>query len=668
MSDHHNYSDAPLENPEDDKLNFAPYAQTLAKAIANVPLDKGAVMAIYGEWGSGKSTLINFIQKYLKLIEKANPEQELVIIEFNPWLFSGQENLVAHFFDELQSNLSNKFMELSRKLRSYSSKVNDAVVYLDIPIVSPLLKSVGNLLGRKPPTISNLKSQIIKTLQENKNSRFLIIIDDVDRLYPEEIRQLFGLIKSVANFPNIIYLLAFDKYVVSQAISPRDDKDYGDDFLEKIVQTPFNIPIISKSDLDNLFYSQIQNIFFDEGGFIRRYDMMLRYFIDTPRDVTRFVNTLRFTYNGIREEVDKGDFLAIEILRVFRPQIYEIIKNNKNWFLGNIESGFRKFENLLQVIIDLEDSKTRNIIRELIKSLFPNAGHDTFGFHLQHNQMRICHPEHFETYFRYSLKREQISQELFKNFISLLLNNESQSLFFINLINDDIDKFRKFIKYLAYDQYIMQIPLESSKSIIKSLFEVADKSYESEKINSKELDFFSIYEHISSLVNKILRQHLHLNYHILVKQSIENAESLYLSVLLMWDLLEDRSFDKLAITVELRKLIVSRIRENIDSIDVEDMRLVRILRLWLFIEPNLAKEWLITNPQQLVKLLNSYFDISYSIQESLNQIYQKFENKELQEILRNIILNPVLNNNDKSRINWFLKVLQGEILDLQSDD
>ena len=101
-------SGQPLNNPEQDRLGYASFAQTIAKGISgmskeNVP--NGLVLAIYGEWGSGKTTVLNFIQHYLKA------DKRLEIVRFNPWWFSSTEDLVYQFFKELGfANKSNKTM------------------------------------------------------------------------------------------------------------------------------------------------------------------------------------------------------------------------------------------------------------------------------------------------------------------------------------------------------------------------------------------------------------------------------------------------------------------------------------------------------------------------------------------------------------------------------
>jgi predicted KAP-like P-loop ATPase len=59
-------ADKPLENPENDKLGYARFAEHLAKSIIEISPAEGYVVSINGTWGLGKTTVLNFIQHYLE--------------------------------------------------------------------------------------------------------------------------------------------------------------------------------------------------------------------------------------------------------------------------------------------------------------------------------------------------------------------------------------------------------------------------------------------------------------------------------------------------------------------------------------------------------------------------------------------------------------------------
>src|SRR5665648_549329 len=89
--------------------------------------------------------------------------------------------------------------------------------------------------------------------------RIFVTVDDIDRLNPEEIRQLFGVIKSIRDSPNVVYLLTFDKRVVIEALRESQGIS-GENYLEKIVQFPFELPLPDRSSLYRLLFARLESI------------------------------------------------------------------------------------------------------------------------------------------------------------------------------------------------------------------------------------------------------------------------------------------------------------------------------------------------------------------------------------------------------------------------
>src|SRR5580700_7189380 len=85
----------PIDLPENDRLNFRHLAKLIADGLHSMAPTEGFVVAIQGAWGSGKSSLVNFILHYLQ--DRPEDEQPL-IARFDPWIFSGDEDLTVRFF------------------------------------------------------------------------------------------------------------------------------------------------------------------------------------------------------------------------------------------------------------------------------------------------------------------------------------------------------------------------------------------------------------------------------------------------------------------------------------------------------------------------------------------------------------------------------------------
>ena len=220
------YSDKPNLTSEEDSLKRKYFAQLMAKALVNLQNADTFTVGLYGRWGNGKTSLVNMM---LKEIEKNQIEQEkLLIVHFEPWNFSNTDQLLEQFFVRLTNVFHNSKDEKMKKVGEALEKYSEAFEMAEvIPYVGGLLALFGKkgseALGKKlkkgidEKDILKQKENVINLLSQQEK-RVLIVIDDIDRLNNEQIRQVFQLITSVAKFPNTTYLLVFDKEIVVKAL------------------------------------------------------------------------------------------------------------------------------------------------------------------------------------------------------------------------------------------------------------------------------------------------------------------------------------------------------------------------------------------------------------------------------------------------------------------
>lgn len=335
-------ADRPSTDPKEDLFGHAPFAKSLADSICRYPGNDGLVLALYGPWGSGKSTVLGYVNHYL---EQQPEDNRPVFVTFNPWWFSGQENLARAFLGQLQAVLpakNEKFKKLGDLLGDFAEGVGGLIDLSGMTggAAGKLGKLIGMVTKRKPKDVPALKSEISKVLKDAKK-RVLIVIDDIDRLTPDETRQLFTVIKALADFPNVVYLLAFHREVAAQAVEQQSGLP-GARYLEKIIQVPFELPPIDRVALRVAFFQRLGEALgnipegtFDHSYWTNVYHDGIDALIQVPRDVVRFTNTLAVTYPAVRGEVNAVDFIALEALRVFLPSLHEIIRSNPDRFSGH---------------------------------------------------------------------------------------------------------------------------------------------------------------------------------------------------------------------------------------------------------------------------------------------------------------------------------------------
>ncbi len=482
-------ADKPLEDPKDDRFGYAPFASHLADSILKMRSDEGFVIAIYGPWGSGKTTVLNFVEHAFG----QKPEGGPTIIPFNPWLFSGHQDLTTQFFRHLLSVVSKREGVLSKGMKHLSAF---AGVISETPIpYSFVAKFVSWITQSKKKDITQLKNSAESALRE-WNKPLLVIIDDIDRLTSEEVRQLFRVIKIIANFPNIIYLIALDKKVAIQALKTEQDIP-GEEYLEKIVQVPFELPIPDRSALRTLLTEKLDAMLagtpeelFDQAYWGNIYLEGIDHFIGTPRDVVRLTNTLFITYPSLRKEVNAVDFIAIETLRVFASSVYETIRRNSDSFTGQIsDTGLEgKREDVLKAFhdswLDQEDDRDKGSIKRLVSRLFPMV-HSVWGgpqygsdylSEWQKNRC-ICSPDVFPIYFKYAIPLGDISNSEMKAILEILGNAQAFGVKLEELASqrrpDGTTRFKTFIQRIG-DYTKSDIRLGSINPMIDVFFDIGD--------------------------------------------------------------------------------------------------------------------------------------------------------------------------------------------------
>ena len=342
-------SDLPITLPADDRFGLAPFAAAIAASVAGMDAPAGAVLAVNGEWGSGKSSAINLIRRHLEA-EVANGN--LVIVPFNPWWFSGSDALTLAFFHELNTAIGPSLPEKLRKSISLlgqgisaAGAVAGALANLKAPGVGEVLASSMGLVGRLIPRERTVDEEhrIVSEALSKQKKRFLVIIDDIDRLSPDDALTIFRLVKSVGRLPNVIYLLAFDRQIAERIVSERFPSE-GSSYLEKIVQGAFDIPpplvdVLRQETLSSATKIMGNPTDKQEVRFMNLFFDVVAPMIRTPRDVVRLSNHLATTWPALAGNIDRADYFGLTALQLSEPRVYKAIRDNPEKLCGSGKSG-----------------------------------------------------------------------------------------------------------------------------------------------------------------------------------------------------------------------------------------------------------------------------------------------------------------------------------------
>lgn len=467
-------SDKPIDNSENDLLNRTSFSKQLAKAILSYTSKDNFTISLCGKWGSGKTSILNMVERYIADLTK-NDEDDTkpLIIHFNPWNYSDRSQLTVQFFQTLLSKLNmssnnNALKKVGKALKHYSSFFEYAEF---IPMAGKYLKPLKSLVSGLGEGLTDLydsktcleqqKLKVIDALS-SQNQKLIVIIDDIDRLNNEQIRLIFQLVNSLAGFPNMIYLLSFDREVVARALSD-EQKCNGDEYLEKIIQVPFDVPEINSSTTDKLFFGKVEDIIsdelcdedFDRNYWIAVFQNCISPFVKNLRDINRIINVYRFKYEILKHETNCIDLLALTTFQVCAPSIFEWIYKNKCRITSEhyFNNKYKSEEQEKSRKDFLEEfgkiyNKNPDLMLEALQTLFPIISNKTGGYYHHdctaaniQRKMRLACPSRFFLYFSDSLNDVAIPNHLL---------NESIKNYNLNALANFLEKLNYENKLYEY--------------------------------------------------------------------------------------------------------------------------------------------------------------------------------------------------------------------------
>lgn len=383
----------PIGDQSTDKLGRTEFVKRLASALVEPETRKstGVVVGIAGPWGSGKSSILNLLETHLR-----DRYEDALLVRFDPWLVSGRDDLIGEFLGELIATInsgkkrSDKIKKFGRKLASYGARLAVAGD-LWLPGAG---SAAGEGLAALEKALSENKTlnEMRKDLTENLEELYVpivVFIDEIDRVEDHEIRAVAQLVRSVADFPGISYLLAYDPERVIQALGAdapeQDQTTRGRNYLEKIVQFQIPLPTIFPHEMGEFINRDLQqlteqlklpNLFWRESRYGRLLDLMGQDVIQTLRDTRRLVCTFHVLAPMLHGEVDWVDLLGYSALLVKSPQTAAKMASDPWDFLqiGGISSiGLDRptIENWFDIVVP--EAERNKATKELLSFLFPTT-------------------------------------------------------------------------------------------------------------------------------------------------------------------------------------------------------------------------------------------------------------------------------------------------------
>jgi hypothetical protein len=411
--------DEPVALLADDGLNRAVFVRQVLRVLARIAEEPSStVIGLIGPWGSGKTSTINMAVGALP--------KSWAVARLTPWALPDADSLIRDLLASVGSALpASKGADRAREaLRRYGTYM--APILSLLPLVGTAAKELGQAVSDRITSGLTLEASAERVAEQLTELRqpVLVIIDDVDRLQPDELLTLFRAVRVLGRFPYVHYLLAYDEETVLDVLratpiaSGREDRALA--FLEKIVTLRLDQPPTPADSAERLLSDGLEEVLSDfsvalTGDERRRLaderQSLMADRLAEPRSIARLVAQLH-TYLPLVDatEVDFADFVVLTFLRTSYPRMYRALAADARHLSET--DGHRVLEmwqqpsNLVELGVPKGEAAT---VAAALHRLFPSHGEPTGAVR---TDRRVSNPDSTHKYFSLTQRTEKLPDEL----------------------------------------------------------------------------------------------------------------------------------------------------------------------------------------------------------------------------------------------------------------
>jgi predicted KAP-like P-loop ATPase len=556
-------AEVPIETAEQDQLRRTDFSERIARLLSEINPREGRVFAIRGDWGFGKSSLKNLVIENLK-----KQKDGAHFVDFNPWQFGNGDIISRELFTQIADRVCKEYSESAaegaKRLRQYGALLNGVAgplkavsgstnivsialtngslialvvaVGFELPTaavvaafgagLSATILSVAKILAYlgRDRTAEPLKD-IRRALKENLSQLdrpIVVFVDDIDRLEPDQIRTLLRQVKANANLPNIVFVLLFQQSIVEHALNSVAENGHGRAFLEKMVQVNFDLPAVPKSDVHNIFGSELAilvgNHITEKSGLtdVHWGNILIGCIqprLNNLRDARRLISScavhLPLHVSGNMIEVNIVDFLALEVLRVFEPALLEALYQERDLLLSGKYNNSNKKEDVeqgVQELLKFTSGPYREWARGFIMDLFPIVswalGKGIFSEQNKREWLshkRVCSPRYFSRYFELQSSTGEISDGELLDFLNLTSDEDG--------LKNRVDFYQEngFLPSLVrrLGESVDTLPLENVSVLLPAMFEIGEKIASIEDIGPLNFNWAAAWQSTHHFIRRI---------------------------------------------------------------------------------------------------------------------------------------------------------------------
>ena len=291
-----------------DSFHFDRYLDPLVSLLTNKEAETPFTIGIFGSWGSGKSSLLRMLKQRLE----TEFRDDFVLVEFNPWTYRDEENMLVPLLhtlhDALNEDKKERFLNSAKKIGEVLLRLGADELLKRATVGAVSLAKLDKMEKQYLESRGIVRSEIRglhKTLQteadevHKRNARIVLFIDDLDRCEPDEIIDVLESIKLFFDLQHVFIILAVDKEVIDRGIEVKYGKfkfakerrlSLGSEYLEKMVQLPLQLFPLHRSQVRK--YIQACS---PPEAVLKHLDLLDKVLLPNPRKIKRILNILTLT-------------------------------------------------------------------------------------------------------------------------------------------------------------------------------------------------------------------------------------------------------------------------------------------------------------------------------------------------------------------------------------
>ena len=400
------FSNEDLRKDELKRGSFAKKIAMLIKNDAARPHDTSTVIGIEGDWGSGKSFTISKIREHLN-------EKDYLWLTFEPWKYKSEHELIEKFLEWFSYKIAradkqdkNFLFKLSRRwgvILPIAQFINSQLIALGLSgiLLTLIVRAFGSLISglffispiagtllttytigllylvlrsclkslhiqlesspyllmeyaklfNSPLNSEDLKNQIrVRLKKEITHKRIIIIIEDIDRLSPCEVEEMLSCIKLISDFPQITYLIPYDKTYVENALNSRvvegEKMQYGSNTLQKVIFSSYRLPGFNPMDnakplfeyMERMAHQYPETIRADmnrgEDSYWNGFKYSYSQLLETPRHREKVTNKLLLLFVLSDIETHPADALVVSYLMEYQAELWKLMLEVESGYKG----------------------------------------------------------------------------------------------------------------------------------------------------------------------------------------------------------------------------------------------------------------------------------------------------------------------------------------------